>query len=210
MASDKEFLRLMEYIKENLLSALDSSSNKYELEKQLLIDIAKEAAFVGFLSEIGICSSNTLVAINSRLQKQSTTAISLQLGSCINVEFQTLINENLKDINNYKILTSNGLDKKMRFGRKIVQSSEGRIDESLWCQLVEFDKQKTKLYVSSVMAKPFKYEYEKNIIRGDEQQNPSQEIEEEKNPHETKSKWPFSKKCKCVNQIIQQLEKTQI
>nr|BDT61701.1 MAG: wsv133-like protein [Marsupenaeus japonicus endogenous nimavirus]GBG35417.1 wsv133-like protein [Marsupenaeus japonicus endogenous nimavirus] len=164
MAANNEYMYLLESIKRDLISP-DILNDNFDntLEKELLTELAEEAAFVGFFSEIGLCTSNNLFAINSRLQKQSKTTISLQLGSHISAEFQTLKSDILIDDHYKVLLPSNELDRKMQSNRKHVSHSKGRIVEPLWNYMVEFKKQRTNLHTFSVTANPFEYEKDVKI-----------------------------------------------
>nr|BDT62145.1 MAG: wsv133-like protein [Litopenaeus vannamei majanivirus Nimav-1_LVa] len=161
MAANAEYMHILKFIKRNLLASNVFDDPDKAPEKKLLTELAEEAAFVGFFAEIGSCiSHNNLVAINSRLQKQSKTTISLQLGSHIDAEFETLKSDILID-NHYKsLLTSKDekLDRKMQSGRKSISGSKRRTIEPLWRHMVEFEKQKRRLHIFSLNASPLKYE----------------------------------------------------
>nr|BDT62045.1 MAG: wsv133-like protein [Penaeus monodon majanivirus B] len=179
MAANKEYICLLECIKKDLLPPDISNKSDNVLEKELLTELAEEAAFVGFFSEIGLCTSNSLVAINSRLQKQSKTTISLQLGSHIGAEFEALQSNVLID-NHYKILLpQNELDRKMQPNRKHISYSKGRTVKPLWNYMVELEKRKRKLHIFSVTAHPLKYEKDPRTNHEEEEEEEEEEEGEE-------------------------------
>jgi len=232
MAANREYVHILEGVKRDLLPPDIISDPDSEREKELLTQLAEEAAFVGFFSEIGLCTSNSLVAINSRLQKQSKTTISLQLGSHIGAEFEALQSNVLID-NHYKgLLPQNELDREMRFDRKHISHSKGGAVDPLWNHMVEFEKRKRKLHVFSVTANPLKYEKEPRE-RGEGQEEKEEEDDDDdeddidgdvapiatadgdededrksdgsKRCKDATANWPLCDNCQCVARIGEKL-----
>nr|BDT62617.1 MAG: wsv133-like protein [Metapenaeus ensis majanivirus] len=208
--SFKEYTKLLDGIKLDLLSDPIFQTPQYNKEKQFLIQLAEEAALVSFVSEIGLCTNHTLVALNSRLQKQGTTNISLQLGSHINARFEGIKQDVLTN-DQYMILFDKNdtkFDWNVSSQGSSVSDGQRRTRQALWDQLVQRKTKDTQLLIFSVVASPLRYKNEKLIGSKDDDKERNKE-EEEKDKiffNNAETNWTLFEKCQCVARINEKLD----
>nr|BDT62766.1 MAG: wsv133-like protein [Metapenaeus joyneri majanivirus] len=206
MASFKEYKKLLNCIKSDLLNDPVLDNPKYKKERKLLVQLAEEAAFVSFFSEIGLCMNHNLVALNSRLQKQGTTNISLQLGSHIDARFEGIKQDILTD-NQYMVLLdkcnsnnnnnnnnnkNNNNDSKFNWNMSShgtsLSDSQRRTREGLWDQMVEQKTKNEQLLVFSVIVKPHRYKNEQLIGKEERETNEEEEKKEKDDDNDDEEK----------------------
>nr|BDT62878.1 MAG: wsv133-like protein [Trachysalambria curvirostris majanivirus] len=212
MDANDEYLYILQLLQDKMLPDLDFTN--HEIEKDILNRLLEEAAFIGFFSEIGICKESNLTAISLRLQKQATSNISLQLGSCINTNFNTLKTQYLTD-NHYKFLVKpDEMDREMQTCGEAIPDSKGRIDETFWKYAIEYEKQTEQFLCFSTEAKPFVYtkrKKEKNLQQIKKDQTERTHINTDKDGADgedrERNKWPFISSCQCIQKFTKRLDR---